>query len=93
MVVHVDSEHHTEPSNRGRVSSYDAWQAFETVVEFFANILTSASQLTVIMHASRMSGGPIFALLCVARPLLKTISYQSIWSRSRFWHHWYPTTF
>jgi hypothetical protein len=70
-----------DPTNKGRVSSYDAWSAFETVVEFFANILTSISQLTVIMHASRATGGPLFALLCIAKPLLRTFHFQSIWGQ------------
>ncbi|KAF9458572.1 P-loop containing nucleoside triphosphate hydrolase protein [Collybia nuda] len=35
----------------------------------------------LIVHASRTSGGPIFALLCISKPFLHALSSRNIWSQ------------
>ncbi|KNZ75400.1 Lipid A export ATP-binding/permease protein MsbA [Termitomyces sp. J132] len=70
-----------DPKTEVHISSHDAWDAFETIISFFGEILTFLSQLTLIVHASRFSGGSVFALFCVARPLLKLLFAEDVWSK------------
>ncbi|KAG6911417.1 hypothetical protein DXG01_016514 [Tephrocybe rancida] len=70
-----------DPDSQMHISPTDAWIAFDAIVAFFGEILTSASQLTLIIHVSRTSGGPVFAFLCVARPLLKVLFTEDVWSK------------
>ncbi|RDB22977.1 Lipid A export ATP-binding/permease protein MsbA [Hypsizygus marmoreus] len=71
-----------EPDSQARASSHDTWSAFEQVVEFIAEILTSSSQFYLIVHASRSTGGPVFAFLCIAKPLLLALSLESVWTKT-----------
>ncbi|KAF9458587.1 P-loop containing nucleoside triphosphate hydrolase protein [Collybia nuda] len=80
--LNMDLSASLDPSTTARVSSHDGWQAFESIVLFCAEFLTSASQLSLIIHASRTSGGPFFAVLCVAKPLISVWSGQEIWSQA-----------
>ncbi|RDB22903.1 Lipid A export ATP-binding/permease protein MsbA [Hypsizygus marmoreus] len=70
-----------ESDSQARISTNDAWSAFEQVAEFMAEMLASASQCYLIIHASRSTGGPLFALLCVAKPLLRALTLQNVWSK------------
>ncbi|RDB22985.1 putative multidrug export ATP-binding/permease protein YgaD [Hypsizygus marmoreus] len=70
-----------EPDSHTRISTTDAWNAFEQVVEFMAEILTSVSQFYLIVHASRFTGGPLFASLCIAKPFLRALTLQNVWSK------------
>ncbi|KAG6826168.1 hypothetical protein H0H92_000907 [Tricholoma furcatifolium] len=75
-----------DPDSQMNINPSDAWEAFEAIVSFMGELLTSASQLTLIVHASRSSGGPLFALLCVAKPLIKVIFSEDVWSKMNLNH-------
>ncbi|KAG5735006.1 Lipid A export ATP-binding/permease protein MsbA, partial [Termitomyces sp. T112] len=79
--LNMDLSTAQDPKTEVHISSHDAWDAFETIISFFGEILTFLSQLTLIVHASRFSGGSVFALFCVARPLLKLLFAEDVWSK------------
>ncbi|KAF8077616.1 P-loop containing nucleoside triphosphate hydrolase protein [Lyophyllum atratum] len=80
--LRMDLSTAADPDSQARVSTaHDAWTAFESIISFNGQILTSASQLALIIHASRSTGGPIFALLCMAKPFMRAYFSESIWSR------------
>jgi hypothetical protein len=82
MPPHPDSSQvsHTDPRHGANVSSDDGWNAFEAVVHLVAEVLTSTSQLSLIYHASHSTGGPVFVLLCISKPILRALTQRDHWS-------------
>ncbi|KAG5636718.1 hypothetical protein H0H81_007085 [Sphagnurus paluster] len=68
-----------DPDSQPRITARDAWRALDAIVSFLGQIITSASQLTLIIHVSRSSGAA-FAFLCLMKPLLETCFSRSAWS-------------
>lgn len=50
-------------------------------MSFLTEIMATASQLALIYHVSRATGGPLFTLLCVAKPFVSTIFQRSLWDK------------
>ncbi|KAG5641691.1 hypothetical protein DXG03_004423 [Asterophora parasitica] len=79
--LRLDLSSAQDPDNNVNISAYDAWTAFEAIVAFFGQILTSVSQLILIVHISRSNGGLLFAVLCIAKPFLRIFFTKSVWSK------------
>lgn len=72
----------TEPGSKKQTSSREIWQAVDTLIRFFTQLLKTTSQLALIVHISRSAGGPLFALMCIARPLFSALFAQALWDKS-----------
>ncbi|KAF8894755.1 P-loop containing nucleoside triphosphate hydrolase protein [Infundibulicybe gibba] len=85
LTSHFELSSKTEdgPTNLSRtsVSARGTFDALIEVVRFLTEILTTFSQLILIFHSSRMSGGRTFALLCVAKPTFYALTRRNLWSR------------
>lgn len=62
-------------------SASDAWQSLEDIIRFLTELLTVFSQLALIVHLSRHTGGPIFALLCISKPITSAVFAKYIWDK------------
>lgn len=78
----------TEPGSKKQTSSREIWQAVDTLIRFFTQLLKTTSQLALIVHISRSAGGPLFALMCIARPLFSALFAQALWDKTciAFWN-------
>ncbi|KAJ7596694.1 P-loop containing nucleoside triphosphate hydrolase protein [Mycena floridula] len=68
-----------EPQRKKQVNARDAYTAFEGLVEFCTDLLTTGSQLALIAESSRASGDPFFALVCLAKPIFCMLNRNGIW--------------
>ena len=71
----------TEYSSKSRATARKAWISFDAIVRIATGLITMASQLAFIIQSFRSSGGPFFALLCVAKPIMRAVSRRSLWSK------------
>ncbi|CAA7271172.1 unnamed protein product [Cyclocybe aegerita] len=66
-----------EATSSSDISANDAWEAISNVISFFSELFKVASQLLLILHLSRTSGGLAFALLCVVKPVFSAMTYTT----------------
>ncbi|KAL0574554.1 hypothetical protein V5O48_007417 [Marasmius crinis-equi] len=67
-----------------RISSETPWETTESVVELFARIAALVGQMGLVLSVARSGNhGIIFAFLCMARPILSTLTTDTLWSRPR----------
>ncbi|KAF9035444.1 P-loop containing nucleoside triphosphate hydrolase protein [Panaeolus papilionaceus] len=52
------------------------------IISFFSSVLASISQILLIFHLSRTTGGPIFAILCILRPVVGLLGTKSMWDKA-----------
>jgi len=50
-------------------SANEAWKALETILSFVKFAFMGISQVLLIIHLSRSSGGWFYGLLCISRPI------------------------
>ncbi|KIK64373.1 hypothetical protein GYMLUDRAFT_161104 [Collybiopsis luxurians FD-317 M1] len=63
------------------LSASDPWTAFEAALSLSTKIFAVISQLGFMLHIIRSGNhGLIFALLCIAKPLMRLFGRQDIWS-------------
>ncbi|KDQ61149.1 hypothetical protein JAAARDRAFT_55856 [Jaapia argillacea MUCL 33604] len=68
-----------ENTSQSRVTPKKAWKTFIDLIEFGKTIVSLISQLGFIMQLSRAnSGGPIFILLCLAKPFFLSFLWKSL---------------
>jgi len=84
--LQVDLPTSQENSTKSRISARDAWESFDEIVRFVTELIMMASQLAFIIQSSRSTGGPFFALLCVAKPIMCAVSSRSLWSKPHVVH-------
>lgn len=63
------------------ISAKAAWDALEQIVLFMTELLTTSSQLVLIFHLSRTTGSPMFALLCIGKPLISATFARTLWDK------------
>ncbi|KXN87503.1 Multidrug resistance protein 3 [Leucoagaricus sp. SymC.cos] len=63
------------------VTSGQAWRAFEEILLFIGWLIDGLCQLTLIIHLSRRCGSPLFAILCIIKPLFSTLARPSLWDK------------
>jgi len=73
-----------EVESAQEISAHDAWDALEEIVTFMTELLTTSSQLALIVHLSRTTGGPMFALLCIGKPLIDAAFARALWDKGTF---------
>lgn len=80
-VVNPDAD--VDPAEQSKVTAGQAWDSFLGLLQFSSLILTVTSQFVLIIHLSRRdSGGPLFALICLLRPLISTlVGKDNVWNR------------
>ncbi|KAJ7105195.1 P-loop containing nucleoside triphosphate hydrolase protein [Mycena epipterygia] len=75
--LRLDMPTSTDSSSRSQASSYDAWNAFEGLCEAAQRAFGLGSQLAFI--SQQKSGGLLFTLLAVVRPLLTLVANRTLW--------------
>ncbi|KAJ3508569.1 hypothetical protein NLJ89_g5683 [Agrocybe chaxingu] len=66
-----------EATSSSDISANDAWGAISKVISFFTELFKIASQLLLILHLSRTSGGLTFVLICVVKPVFSAMTYTT----------------
>lgn len=72
-----------DPAKQSRVTASQAWDSFQGLLQFSSLVMTVISQFALVFHLSRRdSGGPLFALICMLRPIIATLmSKHDVWNR------------
>ncbi|KAF9267121.1 P-loop containing nucleoside triphosphate hydrolase protein [Marasmius fiardii PR-910] len=67
-----------------RISSQLPWETVESTIDLFARITGLLGQMGLVLSVARSGNyGIIFTLLCMAKPIITTLSTDSLWTRSR----------
>lgn len=66
------------------MTSDAAWNAFDAIINFLADVLSTGSQLALILETSRTSGDPLFALSCLLKPIAATFGRHSLYWRGKW---------
>jgi hypothetical protein len=74
----------TEPGSKKQTTSREIWEAVDSMIRFFTQLLKTMSQLALIVHISRSAGGPLFALMCIVRPLFSALFTRALWDKSKY---------
>ncbi|PBK60581.1 hypothetical protein ARMSODRAFT_725861 [Armillaria solidipes] len=69
-----------EPRSKVRATSHDAWTSFEGIVEFLNNVMKALSQLVLIVQVSRSTESPLFAAVCIMKPIFLTLTQRTLWN-------------
>ncbi|PBK60555.1 P-loop containing nucleoside triphosphate hydrolase protein [Armillaria solidipes] len=78
--LRIDLPTSQEPRSQVRATSHDAWASFEGIVGFVTDVMKVLSQLVLIVQASRSTGSPLFAALCIMKPLFLTVTGRTLWN-------------
>ncbi|THU77152.1 hypothetical protein K435DRAFT_770454, partial [Dendrothele bispora CBS 962.96] len=66
------------------ISSQVPWNAFQAIFELLSKSFGVLSELAFVIHVARSGNhGPIFALLCIGRPIVYLLTRHNLWSMSR----------
>ncbi|KAF9525800.1 P-loop containing nucleoside triphosphate hydrolase protein [Crepidotus variabilis] len=65
------------------VSSDEAWCSVKRISSFSTEMFRVVSQLALMYKLSHTTGSPLFALLCITKPMVSSLSQTSLW-RKRF---------
>ncbi|KDR69212.1 hypothetical protein GALMADRAFT_924742 [Galerina marginata CBS 339.88] len=82
--LRIDLPTSQEAGSTQEVNSTEAWEALEQIIDFLTDVLTASSQMVLIANLSRMTGGPVFAFLCVCKPIISTIFSRRLWNKACF---------
>lgn len=77
----------TEAGSKQEVNASDAWESLSGIISFFTQLLTVGSQIALILNLSRSTGGPLFAIICIIKPIVNTVFARDLWNKGAF-----PTT-
>ncbi|KAK0209704.1 P-loop containing nucleoside triphosphate hydrolase protein [Armillaria fumosa] len=84
--LRIDVPTSQEPRSKVRASSDDAWTSFEGIVEFLNNVMRALSQLVLIIQVSRSTGSPLFAAVCIMKPIFLTLTQRTLWNTAHIVH-------
>ncbi|KAK0440869.1 P-loop containing nucleoside triphosphate hydrolase protein [Desarmillaria tabescens] len=84
--LRIDLPTSQEPRSKLQASSYDAWTSFEGILELATNVSKALSQLILVVQASRSTGSPLFATLCIIKPVFLTITGRTLWDTPHIVH-------
>ncbi|KIM46798.1 hypothetical protein M413DRAFT_440368 [Hebeloma cylindrosporum] len=82
--LEIDLATSQEATSEQKISASAAWEAIEEIVSFMTEVLTTGSQLALIVHLSRTTGGPTFAILCTSKPLISAAFNRTLWDKVCF---------
>ncbi|KAK0231596.1 P-loop containing nucleoside triphosphate hydrolase protein [Armillaria fumosa] len=80
--LRIDVPTSEEAKSKFSASSRHAWTAFEDVVDFLQQIVTTGSGLALIVQSCRAAESPLFAVLCIAKPLYHSFRRRSLWDQA-----------
>ncbi|PBK72127.1 P-loop containing nucleoside triphosphate hydrolase protein [Armillaria solidipes] len=80
--LRIDVPTSEEANTKFNASSQHAWTAFEDVVDFLQQIVTTGSELALIVESCRAAESPLFAVLCIAKPLYHSFCRRSLWNQA-----------
>jgi hypothetical protein len=83
-VLIIDALHYLEAGSKHDVTGGDAWDSLTDIIDFLTRLLTVASQIALILNLSRSSGGPIFAIICLIKPMFDTAFTRNLWDKGAF---------
>ncbi|PBK60573.1 hypothetical protein ARMSODRAFT_725756 [Armillaria solidipes] len=89
--LRIDLPTSQEPRSKVRATSNDAWTSFEGIVEFLNNVMKALSQPVLIVQVSRSTGSPLFAAVCIMKPIFLTLTQRTLWNTGIlvFYHNLY----
>ncbi|KAF9527662.1 P-loop containing nucleoside triphosphate hydrolase protein [Crepidotus variabilis] len=64
------------------VSAEEAWSSVKKILSFSTEAFRVTSQLALMYKLSHTTGGPLFALLCMAKPMLSSLGQRSLWRKA-----------
>ena len=72
-----------EPTSAGKVSAKELAQYFMDIFGLLDSAINAASLITFVVASASASvgGGPLFPILCVAKPLLTHFGGRFLWSK------------
>ena len=73
-----------EAGSKHDVTGDDAWGSLTEIIRFLTGLLTVASQIALILNLSRSTGGPIFAMICIIKPIVDTVFTRDLWDKGVF---------
>ena len=76
MFIEVGSKH--------EVKGNDAWDSLTQIIHFLTRLLTVASEIALILNLSRSTGGPIFVIICLIKPIVDTVLTRDLWGKGAF---------
>ncbi|KAK0430089.1 P-loop containing nucleoside triphosphate hydrolase protein [Armillaria borealis] len=84
--LRIDLPTSQEPRSKVRATSNDAWTSFEGIVEFLNNVMKALSQLVLIVQVSRYTRSPLFAAVCIMKPMYLTLTQRALWNTAHIVH-------
>ncbi|KAK0191694.1 P-loop containing nucleoside triphosphate hydrolase protein [Armillaria mellea] len=63
-----------------KVSARSMWRSFSGIVTFASEVAGAAGILAVIVESSRSSGSPLFAAMCIVKPLIISLSLEPFYT-------------
>ncbi|KAK0463142.1 uncharacterized protein EV420DRAFT_1732696 [Desarmillaria tabescens] len=80
--LRIDNPTSQETKSKSNASAQHAWRAFEDVVCSLQQIVTTGSELALIVQACRATESPLFAVLCIAKPLYHGFGTRSLYNQA-----------
>ncbi|KAJ7159261.1 P-loop containing nucleoside triphosphate hydrolase protein [Mycena crocata] len=77
--LRLDMPTSSDTGSKSQASSHDAWRSFDGLLEAAQRLFTLVSQLLFI--SQQKSGGALFTLLAVVRPILTLASHRTLWMK------------
>ncbi|PPQ71993.1 hypothetical protein CVT24_008263 [Panaeolus cyanescens] len=82
--LRVDLPTSKDKSSESEATPDNAWYSLNDIISFFSSILSALSQIALIFHLSRSTGGPLFAILCILRPVVSLLGTRTIWDKAAY---------
>ncbi|KAK0231574.1 P-loop containing nucleoside triphosphate hydrolase protein [Armillaria fumosa] len=76
LLTDVPTSHEPGPN----VSAISMWRSFSGIVGFASEVAGAAGILALIVESSRSSGSPLFAAMCIAKPLIFSFSSEPFYT-------------
>ncbi|KAJ2925376.1 hypothetical protein H1R20_g11685, partial [Candolleomyces eurysporus] len=70
-----------DETTKQTLNALDVWYGFSGLLQYLQHFVSLASQLLVAAKITSNSGGPMFALACLAKPFFRQLIKVSVWDR------------
>ncbi|TFK24505.1 P-loop containing nucleoside triphosphate hydrolase protein [Coprinopsis marcescibilis] len=80
--LNLDVPTSLDTSSKVSASADSGWDAFSKIIEFLMTVVTALSHLAVIFNAARVSGDPMFLVVCLAKPLFLQSFNRQLWDKA-----------
>lgn len=72
-----------DPTTVQQIRAEDIWGSLYTLLSLSTQVLRIISQLALVAHLSRDTGGSVLALLSICQPIVSNFFDREIWSKGR----------